>query len=663
MIRNISIAILLFISSGILAQKPDSVKAPRVLKELNLSHQKPDSIKAPRILKEWNLSHDFSEEVGIPFDTVFSLFHRFKITDRYSSLNASLGNYGLPLYQLNFFDRITDPDKFLYSNYYPFMHLPDNAIFMNTQTPFTELDWTFAGPKETAEQTFRIRHTQNVNRFLNFGLIYDIVYSLGQYNYQRAEDKTFTFFSSYTGPKYKLYFSAGINSLISHENGGVKDVNDLSKFVASKIRDVPVNLGSLNNAIGTLKNHNLLLVQRYELTGNPIGTPDSLKKKHSGFLGLSGTFSHIFILETNGRTYSDKSPKSGFYDTILISRAVTFDSLYSRNIKNTIRFDFTTDESRKFRLGGGIGIRNELFKYYSITPVPYLVHANNAVFNLNDNVLIGKLYNNIGEKFRWIATGELYLTGYRAGDFNFDGEISKSFDFKKGRATWLITGSIDNRQPSFWFDRWGGNHFGWDNNFSKEFRIDVGSSFVYPERKTEFKFNYAIIHNYTDFNTLALPSQYSGSLSVMAINVKKDIKAWKFHFNNDLLIQKTSNIVILDLPLATIRSSVYFDHLFKFTSTGGRLNFQIGAEGMYNTAYHSYSYMPATGRFYRQNLVTTGNYPFVNAFINFKVKRTRFFLMMDHLNAGSTGYNYDMIPGYPMNVRMFRYGLAWTFYD
>ena len=157
------------------------------------SSLKPDSIKKPRILKEYNLSADFSEEVNIPVDTVFSLFNRFKIADKYSPVNASLGNYGLPFYQISFFDRITDPDKFLYTYYYPFMHLPSNAIFMNTQVPYTELNWSFAGPRETSEQTFRVRHSQNVNRFLNFGLIYDIVYSLGQYNYQRSEDKTLLF--------------------------------------------------------------------------------------------------------------------------------------------------------------------------------------------------------------------------------------------------------------------------------------------------------------------------------------------------------------------------------------------------------------------------------------------------------------------------------------
>ena len=59
---------------------------------------------------------------------------------------------------------------------------------------------------------------------------------------------------------------------------------------------------------------------------------------------------------------------SGFYDTtIYISKVVTFDSLYSRSIKNTVRFDFTTDETRKFRLGGGVGIRNEIFRYSQIS--------------------------------------------------------------------------------------------------------------------------------------------------------------------------------------------------------------------------------------------------------------------------------------------------------
>lgn len=651
--RSVSIAILFVFSSGLFAQtQADFARGQKVPEKA--------TVRSPKLLKQWQLSPDFSEEVGIPFDTVFSLFNRYRIADRYSPVNASLGNYGLPFYQISFFDRITDPEKFLYSYYYPLMHVPDRAIFMNTQVPFTEAVWTYAGPRETAEQTFRVRHSQNVNRFLNFGLIYDIVYSLGQYNYQRAEDKTFTFYSSYTGEKYKLYFSAGINNITSFENGGITDSTRLSE---SNTRDIPVNLGGLDKANSMLKNRNLLLVQRYTFNRNSSAKDDTVTFKKPGLMGLSGTFSHIFIIESNKRTYSDNYPLSGFYDTNFISTSVTFDSLYSRTIKNTLRFDFNTDATRKFNLGGGVGIRNEMLRFSQIVPSHDTTMADTSVWNRSNNVLVGRLYNNIGNKFGWVATGELYLTGYRAGDFILNGTINKSFDWKKGRASWLITGGIMNRQPSFWYDQWGSNNFEWHDNMSKEFRIDVGTTFNYPARKAEIKFNYAIIDNYTDFGIDARPSQHTGGLSVASLLIRKEMRAWKFHLSSDVIIQKSSNAEVLDLPLVALRTAGYFEHLFRFESTGGKLNTQLGADVTYHTLYYPYSYMPATGRFYRQDAVTTGNYPFINVFLNLKVKRTRIFLMFDHVNSGLMGYGYDMIPSYPMNIRMFRYGIAWTFYN
>jgi hypothetical protein len=352
---------------------------------------------------------------------------------------------------------------------------------------------------------------------------------------------------------------------------------------------------------------------------------------------------------------------------VLVTNTVTADSLFARTVKNTVRFDFTTDASRKFTLGGGVGIRNELLTFSHIVPVRFPYSAGTSVAKRVSNVLIGKLYNSIGEKFRWIATGELYLTGYRAGDFDLNGEIAKTFNWKKGIAAWLITGSMQNTQPSFWFDQWGGNNIAWNNDFRKEFRIDLGSAFKYPARKAELKFNYAIIKNYTDFDTTKLPSQYSPGLSVASVTINKELRLWKFHLASDVIIQKSSNMRILDLPLATIRSAAYFEHLFRFAKTGGKLNAQLGADVIYNTIYHPYSYLPATGRFYRQDKITAGDYPFINVFLNLKIKRTRIFVMFDHVNAKLMGqnirYNYYMVPSYPMNSRMLRYGLSWTFYD
>lgn len=148
---------------------------------------------------------------------------------------------------------------------------------------------------------------------------------------------------------------------------------------------------------------------------------------------------------------------------------------------------------------------------------------------------------------------------------------------------------------------------------------------------------------------------------------RKDFKLWKFHFVPDVTAQKSSNMDILDLPLATIRAAAYIEHVFNFEKTNGRLYTQLGVDVIYHTLYHPYTYMPATGRFYRQTQYETGGYPFVNVFLNLKLKRTRFFLMFDHLNYAMMNpemlYNYEMVPLYPMTTRRFSFGLAWTFYN
>ena len=39
----------------------------------------------------------------------------------------------------------------------------------------------------------------------------------------------------------------------------------------------------------------------------------------------------------------------------------------------------------------------------------------------------------------------------------------------------------------------------------------------------------------------AVPSQYSGGLSVAALTVSKGLKAWKFHLDPDIILQTSSN--------------------------------------------------------------------------------------------------------------------------
>jgi hypothetical protein len=210
---------------------------------------------------------------------------------------------------------------------------------------------------------------------------------------------------------------------------------------------------------------------------------------------------------------------------------------------------------------------------------------------------------------------------------------------------------------------WSSNNFRWDNDLRKEFRITAGTSLVIPSVKASLKFNYALIDNYTDFGPEAIPSQHTGGLSVASLLASKQFTVWKFNLTADVLLQQSSNSDILSLPLFTGRSAFFIQHNFHFKLTNGNLNTQLGAEVFYNTPYYGYSYMPSTGVFYRQDMTKTGDYPYLNAFLNLKLKRTRIFLSLDHFNAGLNGTGYYLVPGNPLNIMMFRYGIAWTFYD
>ena len=91
---------------------------------------------------------------------------------------------------------------------------------------------------------------------------------------------------------------------------------------------------------------------------------------------------------------------------------------------------------------------------------------------------------------------------------------------------------------------------------------------------------------------------------------------------------------MLDLPLVTIRSAGYFEHLFRFPSTGRSL---IPSSALMLPIIHFIILMPIC----RRPAVITGRNRLRQAtillsmlFLIIKLKRTRFFLMFDHLNYG-----------------------------
>ena len=64
-----------------------------------------------------------------------------------------------------------------------------------------------------------------------------------------------------------------------------------------------------------------------------------------------------------------------------------------------------------------------------------------------------------------------------------------------------------------------------------------------------------------------------------------------------------------------------------------------------------------------ENNVETGGYPVINAYLNFHIKHTRFFVMFSHVNSGMGNKEYFLTPHYPLNERIFRFGVSWNFFN
>lgn len=91
---------------------------------------------------------------------------------------------------------------------------------------------------------------------------------------------------------------------------------------------------------------------------------------------------------------------------------------------------------------------------------------------------------------------------------------------------------------------------------------------------------------------------------------------------------------------------------------------EIGADMRYFTKYYAPAYSPLLGQYAVQapnRRVKLGNYPIINAYANFNLKRTTFYVMASHVNYSSGSGMPFLVPHYPLNRLVLRFGVTWNF--
>ena len=155
------------------------------------------------------------------------------------------------------------------------------------------------------------------------------------------------------------------------------------------------------------------------------------------------------------------------------------------------------------------------------------------------------------------------------------------------------------------------------------------------------------------------PTQHSGSVQILSANLRQDFVMGPLHLDTDVTYQASSEEDVLPLPTVSLFANLYLKfRIAKVLDTefGGWLN--------YFTSYYAPDYAPGINQFANQDKnyrMKIGNYPILSAYVNFHLKRTRFYVMYYHFNQ-SDG-NYFWAPHYPIAPTHIKFGLSWNFYD
>jgi hypothetical protein len=640
------------------------------------------------LISSWTLIKDYSLKKKTRIDTLLHAFQNFNPIFRNSISNTYLGNIGSSAISNIHTDRKIKNNFLLINPYNTYMSTFSNTKFFNTRKPFTRLTYTNGGEENIREETLEAFHTQNISKYFNAGLKYNLISANGMYKFQKIVNNAFKIFTSYEKPRYNLYANFNLNKIKADENGGIINDSLVTDSTFENSTDIPTVFGGSQQGImhdpdvlTTIKNINLLIVQ--ELNIIPSGPGDTLMpEKEKKFIP---SIAHILEYDRSIRIHRDKLPEAGLeaglYSTTHYNPEFTLDSVYYKVLSNTLRFKLN-NINKKREIIMNLDLKHEIEKCSFYTPSDNQINFagdTSALYRFTgqtynpDTLKRSRIMSNTsatynvsyskGNLFKTNIWASYFFHGYKAGSHSLNAEFTAFPGNESGKSFITLFLSYQNEVPDYLLQNYYSNYFIWENDFKSVKSIDIDLKYINPLKKIETGVNYSLLNDYIYFNEYAIPSQYEKNLSVVTLHLDKFLEFWKFRTLNKLAFQFVSKPDYISLPEFAVYNSTYIEHEFFFRWTEGRLRVMLGFDLFYNTKYYANAYNPALGMFHQQNEKKLGNYPYLDVFLNIKLKRTRFFLKYEHVNYGLIHKNYFSALHYPRNEGMFKAGISWTFYD
>ena len=696
--------------------RKDSIKAykdsvisakPRILETFAI----PDSMQYKRIIM-WEQDRHFGNIKLQEIDTTYNS-HFTELPFLKEDVNATwLGVSGSPVQYYNYFKRTEEDNAVFYSAYMPYTYSAETLPQYNTKTPHTELAYwgTLFSTKEKEESNIKILTTQNITPALNLTLEYQRFGGRGMLRREDTDNRTAVIAANYLGKKYQMHTGFIYNRIIKSDNGGLIDPY-LIRDTLVDAREIDVYL---KDAGTNIKRNTVFLDQKYRI---PFDFINKIKEKKeqkrqtavrdsimaagdsleiaafleqvkadsvaravadslamladtlgigvheditTAFIGHSSEYSvfrksyHDAIGDNYGRDF--------YHNRFYLNPAMSADSLRVMRFDNRVFLSLQPWSADAIVSKIDVGLGDKLASYYSFKPIDYLEGSSN-VFQ-NSAYLYAGANGQYDKYLIWDAFGKYNFAGFGVNDFEIDGNLTFSaYPFRRAKNSPLTLKAhfeTSLKEPDYYQQHIFTNHYKWDNDFSKISTTKVEGSLSIPRWKLDASVGYALLSNNIYYDTLGIVRQNTKPMSVLTASLRKDFSVWKFHFDNQALLQFSSDPDVMPLPLLALNLRYYF----QLDVVKNIMQMQIGLNGTFTTKWYAPAYNPVLGVFHNQNAEKYGNSPVVDAFVNVQWKRACIFVKVMNVNMGwpFEKADYFTAAGYIGTQRVLKFGINWPFY-
>lgn len=384
------------------------------------------------------------------------------------------------------------------------------------------------------------------------------------------------------------------------------------------------------------------------------------------------SFIHTADFTTYRRIYEAyATPENYYLDTYKVKERLSGDSIYDKtsnwNLRNTFAIALLEGFNKWIKTGAKVFATHTLSHYV----LPDSVGTTS--WNEHSVAVGAQLSKTQGKSLHFNVTGDVAVVGYNVGEIKIDGGVDLNFPLLGDTMTLAASGFYHHVKPSFYFRHYQSRHLWWDSDdLSMIDHLRAQGVLNYAKTRTRFRFAFDEIKNYAYFASsftnsddngrlynMAYSRQASSPITVLTAEVAQDLAFGPLHWETTLTWQKSTKQDVLPLPAINAYTNLYLR--FKIARV---LNCDFGADARFFTKYAAPDYFPSLGQYTVQeneNKQKIGGYPVINAYFNFKLSRARFFVMMSHVNCGSGNKEYFFTPNYPLNGRVFRFGISWDF--